>query len=746
MLRVDDKTDPADKFAIKLQEIKVSTIVDILDMIGLGDFLRGIINVLELCLGSCKLPNSMTDEQLRWELKKSGKPTGGSRHSLLQRYSSSDTECPSIFDHLNNPDSMHCRMQDNCLGLSCCLSIPVPPFNIFTVKASVSFDPCTMTLTMELGQLKETKNLSPSGFGIRHTGCTTTCLLYTGLRLTGCITTCLLYTGLRLTGCITTCLLYTAEEDDYTYDKSWTLFDSVKLLRSFRIKRQSSNVEIYLAVKVCAKDFCLTPIEILKGVQINIPPCPSGGVTPSASRVNLMDMTLAQLEKGIFFFRPGCISLDFPDLDFPDLDLAELSTEFSGIISELRSAIKTEWLDSIMMDMQDLGIELGMTDSYLTGSFPMGPWEETFFNVKVQFMVGPIPMYLGFGAGGFIGVKLEAGVSLMKMKAYTSTVVNVGKRAAITTHCEVQQVAGRDVVEPAFQLEVAAEDDESQVKLTYNAGTYRGGSDVVDNEALGGPSTVVFKKMKGGVPLYFTVTGTNSGGGDAKVTCELPTYDVTLPAGRVTPDFLTTSHPNILRASAVAHDDSVILLKREGVGYGGKVYGDQVVPWHDVSTTANTAVTATGPALQRFTGGRTGRVISTSIASLKLDTPQQCAMQCLQHPPAKCLSFNYDYGHETCELLEEIEGHGVEMHEVHLGQDCGDFVLDHWEQFKCGEQTPLPNHRWIVDGEGSRTVFNGHEPLVDMRYTRANRYVSAIPSGKLLLLLLLSSIPIHYQK
>ncbi|XP_066289112.1 uncharacterized protein [Branchiostoma lanceolatum] len=870
MLRVDAETDPADKFAIKLQKIKVSTIVDILDMIGLGDFLRGIINVLELCLGSCKLPNSMTDEQLRWELKKSGKPTGGSRHSLLKRYSSSDTECPSIFDHLNNPDSMHCRMQDNCLGLSCCLSIPVPPFNIFTVKASVSFDPCTMTLTMELGQLKETKNLSPSGF---------------------------------------------AEEDDYTYDKSWTLFDSVKLLRSFRIKRQSSNVEIYLAVKVCAKDFCLTPIEILKGVRINIPPCPSGGVTPSASRVNLMDMTLAELEKEIFFFRPGCFSLDFPDLDFPDLDLAELSTEFSGIISELRSAIKLEWLDSILMDMQDLGIELGMTDSYLTGSFPMGPWEKTFFNVRVEFMVGPIPMYLGFGAGGFIGVKLEAGVSLMKMKAYgqvtpqvgavvtaslginllllmaelqlkghvlttdfptraeieftkfplnvgarmdmvmiplrlelrgilksylfikeitlldyllwhyetppvttnifntgipepdltpstfrkfkfdTSTVVNVGKRAAITTHCEVQQVAGRDVVEPAFQLEVAAEDGESQVKLTYNVGTYRGGSDVVDNEALGGPSNVIFKKMKGGVPLYFTVTGTNSGGGDAKVTCELPTYDVTLPGGRVTPDFLTTSHPNILRASAVAHDDSVILLKREGVGYGRKVYGDQVVPWHDVSTTANTAVTAAGPALQRFTGGRTGRVISTSIASLKLDTPQQCAMQCLQHPPAKCLSFNYDYGHETCELLEEIEGHGVEMHEVghfhnfeRLGvghavefrhedvqmrhdalyyfnlyinntlgyvniltspgvltdftppspgplenvimdvlmtEDCGDFVLDHWEQFRCGEQTPLPNHRWIVDGEGSRTVFNGHEPLVDLRYTRANRYVSA---------------------
>ncbi|KAI8482779.1 hypothetical protein Bbelb_394410 [Branchiostoma belcheri] len=634
--------------------------------------------------------------------------------------------CPDISEKLNKLDSIHCRMQDNCLGLSCCLSISVPPFNLFSVRASVSLDPCTMILTMELGPMKETKNLSPHGF---------------------------------------------AEEDDYSFDKSWTLLDSVKLQRSFRIKRRSSFVELF----------------------------------------------------------------------------------------------------DLMSDMKDLGIELGMADGYLTGTFPMGPWDKTFFNVKVQFMVGPIPMYLGFGAGGSLGVKLEAGVSLMKMTAYgqvtpqvgaivsaslgvwllllsaelrldghvlttdfptraeigfskfpmtigarmdmvmiplrlelrgllvseipflppvtllnilmwhyetppiTANIFNtglperdlspptfrnfkldaatsVGRRAAITTRCEVQQLAGRDVVEPAFQLEVAAEDDESQVKLTYDVGTYRGGHDI---------------KMKGGVPLYFTVTGTNSGGGTAKITCELPTYDVTLPGGRVTPDFLSTSHPSILRASALAHDDSVILLKREGVGYGRKVYGDQVVQWHDVSTTVNTAVSAAGSALQSFTGGRTGRVISTPVASLRVDIPQHCAMECMKHPPAKCLSFNYDYGHGTCELLEEIEGHGVKMHEVghfhnfeRLGvghavefkhedlqlthdvlyyfnlylnnalgyvniltsrgvladftppspgplqnvimdvlmpEACEDFVLDHWEQFRCGEQTPLPNHRYLIN-------------------------------------------------
>ncbi|XP_078695733.1 uncharacterized protein LOC144924478 [Branchiostoma floridae x Branchiostoma belcheri] len=861
-LGVDDVTDLTKDFSLKLHNIKVSTFLSILDTIGLRNGLQNILNILELSQNSCKLPNSMTDEHLRRELRKSGKSAAGSRDSLLRSYTAPDTRCPGIYRHPHGADSMHCRTQDDCLGLTCCLSIPVPPFKVSTIKVSVSFDPCTMILTMELGNVKERKNLSPLSF---------------------------------------------AEEDHYSFNKYWTIFDAVKLLRSFRIERKGSFVEIYLAVKVCAKDICLPPMEIFKGVRINIPACPSGGLIQPARRVNFMDMTLGDLEKEIFFFRPDSLSVG---------NSGELSAQLSNMINEIRTAVKGQLIDSIQMDMQGTENELEVVDSYLKGTFPLGPWEKTFFNVRVEFMVGPIPMYLRFGAGGFIGVKLEAGLSLIKMSAYgqvtpqvgavvtaslgigllilsaelqlkghvlttdfptraeiaftkfplqvgarmdmvmiplrlelrglliseilylepvklldyllwqyetppveknifntglpkpdyspptfrkfkfdAATTYNVGRRAAITTHCEVQQLAGRDVVEPAFQLEVAAEDDESQVKLTYDVGTYRGGHDVVRNEALGGPSNVVFKKMKGGVPLYFTVTGTNSGGGNAKVTCQLPTYDVTLPGGRVTPDFLSTSHPSILRASALAHDDSAILQKREGVGYGRKVYGDQVVHWHDVSTTVNTAGSASGSALRGFTGGRTGRVISTPIVSLRLDTPQRCATECVKHPPAKCLSFNYDYGHGTCELLEEIEGHGVKMHEVghfhnferlgvghavefrhedlqlrHDGlyyfnfylnnslgyvniltsrgvladftppspgplqnvnmdvlmpEACEDFVLDHWEQFKCGEQTPLPNHRWIVDGEGSRTVFNGHEPLVDMRYTRANRYVSA---------------------
>ena len=74
----------------------------------------------------------------------------------------------------------------------------------------------------------------------------------------------------------------------------------------------------------------------------------------------------------------------------------------------------------------------------------------------------------------------------------------------------------------------------------------------------------------------------NSAGGVSIATCSLPTYDTTLPGGRISPDFLSTSHPNILSASCVIHEDSEIVSWKEGVGYGIGVWGDDVIPWTDV--------------------------------------------------------------------------------------------------------------------------------------------------------------------
>ena len=47
-----------------------------------------------------------------------------------------------------------------------------------------------------------------------------------------------------------------------------------------------------------------------------------------------------------------------------------------------------------------------------------------------------------------------------------------------------------------------------------------------------------------------------------------------------------------------------------------------------------------------------------------------------------------------------------------------------WLKWCRGVDPSLPNHRIIEDTEGSATVFNGHERLHDLRYTKANKYVS----------------------
>ena len=67
-----------------------------------------------------------------------------------------------------------------------------------------------------------------------------------------------------------------------------------------------------------------------------------------------------------------------------------------------------------------------------------------------------------------------------------------------------------------------------------------------------------------------TVTAKDLSGLKAISTCILPTYDTTLPSGRLSPDFVTTSHPHILKASLVATDESELVEQK--VMYYGNYY------------------------------------------------------------------------------------------------------------------------------------------------------------------------------
>ncbi|XP_072033446.1 LOW QUALITY PROTEIN: uncharacterized protein [Amphiura filiformis] len=362
-----------------------------------------------------------------------------------------------------------------------------------------------------------------------------------------------------------------------------------------------------------------------------------------------------------------------------------------------------------------------------------------------------------------------------------------------TRECRVEQVPGLDYTEPAFQLEIAAGDDKSIVTFTYSVGSVPGGTDVVNADEFGGPSAIIVHDLKGGLPLYFTVTASNSGGGTSSVTCDIPTYDVTLPAGRIDPAFYRSSHPYILEATAVVHDDSEILTEQEAVGFGPGIWGDQIVPWTDAEKTTRTHTRGASP-LYQYTMPRLGRLATSPIMTTTTYNEDICAQKCLDSLEL-CLSFNYEFGEtQICELLREIEGPGLYIREfglfhhferlglghtvefvhnsltlthnqlyyfnlqvlnnvgyvniisskpiltdfttplpgplanvsdetfVHMA--CASFTHTKWERL-CIPDTPLQNHRIIVDGPGSGTVFNGHVDLTDLLYTRANNYLSA---------------------
>ena len=68
-----------------------------------------------------------------------------------------------------------------------------------------------------------------------------------------------------------------------------------------------------------------------------------------------------------------------------------------------------------------------------------------------------------------------------------------------------------------------------------------------------------FQTMVHSVPLYFRVQATNTMGLSSTTSCQIPTYDMTLPVGRITSDFSSTSHPGIIQVSALAFDDSAIV-------------------------------------------------------------------------------------------------------------------------------------------------------------------------------------------
>ncbi|XP_052219885.1 uncharacterized protein LOC127837088 [Dreissena polymorpha] len=369
--------------------------------------------------------------------------------------------------------------------------------------------------------------------------------------------------------------------------------------------------------------------------------------------------------------------------------------------------------------------------------------------------------------------------------------INERRRRAGPEGCIVNQVYNRAYYDTAFTLEMFAQDEVSEVKLTYAIGTHKGGTNVQAWTEMGGNTLLVPAKLPSGVPLHWTVSATNTQGLSSTVQCSLNTYDSTLPDGRVEHPYKYSSHPSKLVAFIIVAEDSPLKeMNYKAVGYSPGQYGNQFVRWEKTRLDLSPLRQGVAGALQHFTTPMDGKLIANVLKTAKpLRFPDLCAEECMNHG-SNCVSFSYEYHSETCDLHDQVAGANAYLRisgtyknyerlgiGYHTSVEYDNLTLTHGTQYfvnakvtnvlgyvdhligegtmvdftppepglilnnqsdflradqcnasvsqRCLEVTPQENHRIIIDGPDSGTVFNGHQPVQDELYTLKNHYVSA---------------------
>jgi hypothetical protein len=234
--------------------------------------------------------------------------------------------------------------------------------------------------------------------------------------------------------------------------------------------------------------------------------------------------------------------------------------------------------------------------------------------------------------------------------------INERRKRSGTRGCFVQQVFGRPFYDPAFRIEMHAQDEVSEVKLFYAIGTHRGGTNVVDWTDMGGNSLMVPSKLPGGIPLYWSVKAQNSQGLSLISQCFLITYDSTLPDGRVEHPYKFSSHPNKIIASVVAFDDSPLVETHyKAVGFSPGQSGSQFEDWQELRLDHSATRNGVIGALKHFTIPREGKLVAWILTSQNTPDAETCAKTCISYG-SNCVSFDYEYHSETCDLHDVVQG------------------------------------------------------------------------------------------
>lgn len=259
--------------------------------------------------------------------------------------------------------------------------------------------------------------------------------------------------------------------------------------------------------------------------------------------------------------------------------------------------------------------------------------------------------------------------------------------------CQIQQITNRNPKNPAYQLEVFAQNDFSQVKTFYAIGDHAGGNNVADWTEMSEYSVFIPVLLPGGIPLYWTVKVKNSENLEAITSCRLNTYDSSIPKGRFDPSYPFTSHPNTLRGTVIIMDDTPLLEEgRIAIGFGPGDQGVQVMPWRKLKLQKTKERPDEKSELKFFTVPKLGKLTKPSFKSLVTKDSKECSRQCIK-AGLKCLSFDYEIATSICDMNDVIEGGGIERrrsgsysHYQRLGTTYMTYV--DFDQFSLQHGTP----------------------------------------------------------
>lgn len=285
--------------------------------------------------------------------------------------------------------------------------------------------------------------------------------------------------------------------------------------------------------------------------------------------------------------------------------------------------------------------------------------------------------------------------------------------ADVVTTCSVKQVPNRDYTDPAFVLEAYGQDDNSGLTVHYAIGRSPGGTDVRDWTEMGGTTLLAPMQLPNGIPLHWTVKAANEQGDEVKIQCSLPTYDNTLPDGRIVPAYEYTSNPTKLAGTLITLDDSVLSTDENfaALGLGEGAEGNQFADWHDIDLQSVALNNEASGELKHFANPRRGRLMSESFHKTTAITEEECAKKCTGYGK-KCVGFDFEFTTDDCFLQASIETPDNELKH--------DNAFHHFERLGNGFTTWLEYDNLNLD--------HGEVYIINARITNELKYTSYIAS------------------